>query len=204
MRGLTREIDQLRQLEVKAKNSIQQAAKRADKTPSQKTQAIFEAKTFAKELIRIRRQRTRISSSKAQLESVQMQINEAFTIRKIQGSMKVSTDIMKSVNSLVKLPELMGTMQEISQELMKAGIIEEMISDTLDTQDILDNEDEEVDAEVDKVLGEVLNNKMDQTAATPAHIPAGPVTASAETEEEEEDTEEVLAAMRGRLEALRG
>lgn len=58
-----------------------------------------------------------------------MQINEAFAVRKIEGSLKASTGIMKNVNALVRMPELTGTMRELSQELVKAGIIEEMVGD---------------------------------------------------------------------------
>ena len=127
-----------------------------------------------------------------------MQVNEAFSVRKIEGSIKASVGIMKDVNTLVNLPELTGTMRELSQELMKAGIIEEMVGDTLDNQDIMEAEDEEVDAEVDKVLGEVLKDRL-PAAAEPDIAPVQPV----EAEEEDEDQEEMLAQMRGRLEALK-
>ena len=39
------------------------------------------------------------------------------------------------MNELVKLPQLNKIMQTMSAELMKAGIIEEMISDSLDSLD---------------------------------------------------------------------
>ena len=35
------------------------------------------------------------------------------------GTLKKSTDIMKMVNQLVKLPEISQTMQEMSKEMMK-------------------------------------------------------------------------------------
>lgn len=130
-----------------------------------------------------------------------MQINEAFSIRKIEGSIKASTGIMKNVNALVRLPELTGTMRELSQELVKAGIIEEMVGDALPDSELLEGEDEEAETEVDKVLSEVLKDKLPQQKEQldePA-IPSVPV----EAEEEEEDQEEMLAAMRGRLEALK-
>ena len=38
---------------------------------------------------------------------------------KIAGSLQKSTEIMKMVNSLVKLPEIAGAMQEMSAEMMK-------------------------------------------------------------------------------------
>jgi len=126
-----------------------------------------------------------------------MQVNEAFSVRRIEGSIKASTGIMKDVNTLVRLPELTGTMRQLSQELMKAGIIEEMVGDTLENAD-LEADDEEAEAEVDKVLGEVLKDRLPPTAT--AEEPA-PVEAA--EPEEEEDQEEMLAQMRGRLEALK-
>jgi charged multivesicular body protein 3 len=47
---------------------------------------------------------------------------------KIAGAMKSSTDVMKSMSSLMSIPELQKTMMEMSKEMMKAGIIDEMIS----------------------------------------------------------------------------
>jgi charged multivesicular body protein 3 len=105
---------------------------------------------------------------------------------------------MKDVNTLVRLPELTGTMRELSQELTKAGIIEEMVDDSLPNNELFEDEDEEAESEVDKVLGEVLKDRL-PTNAQPQDIP--PV--QAEPEEEEEDQEELLAQMRGRLEALK-
>jgi charged multivesicular body protein 3 len=105
--------------------------------------------------------------------------------------------IMKDVNMLVKLPELTGTMQELSQELVKAGIIEEMMEDSLPNNELLEGEDEEAESEVDKVLGEILKDKV-QAPAVPVDQPAEPAT-----EEDEMDSEEMMAQMRGRLEALK-
>ena len=127
-----------------------------------------------------------------------MQVNEAFSVRKIEGSIRASTGIMKDVNTLVKLPELTGTMRELSQELMKAGIIEEMVGDTLDNQDFMEDDEALADSEVDKILGEVLKDRLPPTAAAPETLPVEPVAA-----EEEDDQEEMLAQMRGRLEALK-
>jgi len=126
-----------------------------------------------------------------------MQVHEAFSVRKIEGSLKASTSIMKDVNTLVRLPELTGTMQELSQELMKAGIIEEMVGDSLPNDELLEGEDEEAETEVDKVLGEVLKGKL---GAVEQPVPQLPVDTAAE---EEEDREAELEQMRGRLEALK-
>ena len=73
---------------------------------------------------------------------------------------------MKVVNDLIKVPELNQTMQQMSKEMMKAGLIEEtmgeMMDDAFDTDDI----EEDADAEVDKVGLETFPGC--QTYASPA------------------------------------
>lgn len=196
-RTLDRDIIRLKNLENKTKQYIIQSSKRAQRNPSQAKQAASETRIFARELIRVRKQTARISTSKAQLQSVQMQVNEAFSVRKIEGSLRASTGIMKDVNSLVRMPELTGTMRELSQELMKAGIIEEMVDDVLPDESLLEGEDEEAEAEVDKVLGEVL-----KTPGVP-ETKVGVEDVGQEEEVVDEDQEATLAQMRGRLEALK-
>lgn len=128
-----------------------------------------------------------------------MQVNEAFSVRKIEGSIKASTGIMKDVNALVRLPELTGTMRELSQELVKAGIIEEMVGDSLPDSEGLEDEDEEAETEVDKVLGEILK-KLPQEQLPQVKEPSA---SPAPVEEDEQDQAELLDQMRGRLEALK-
>jgi charged multivesicular body protein 3 len=129
-----------------------------------------------------------------------MQVNEAFSVRKIEGSIRASTGIMKDVNSLVRLPELTGTMRELSSELMKAGIIEEMVDDTLMDNDMLEGEDGEAEEEVDKVLSDILKDRLPASKAREDELPS---VAQPAEEEEEDDQAEMLAQMRGRLEALK-
>lgn len=199
-RQLDRDIAQLKALDSKTRQMIIAANRRAQRNPSQAKQATQETKTFARELVRIRRQTARLSTSRAQLQSVQMQVNEAFAVRKIQGSLKKSTGIMKDVNTLVRLPELSGTMRQLSAELVKAGIIEEMVDDALPNDELVEDELEEADAEVDKVLQEILQGKLSKVEGVKADKP---VEEAAPAEEEFEDQEATLEQMRGRLEALK-
>ena len=188
-------------LEGKTKNLIIQASKRAERKPSQEKQASQETRMFARELIRVRKQNTRLATSRAQLQSVGMQVNEAFSVRKIEGSIKASTGIMKDVNSLVRMPELTGTMRELSQELVKAGIIEEMVGDSLPDSELLEGENDEAETEVEKILGEVLKDRVSQRQRKPAVVTPAP--SEAREESEDEGQEEMLDQMRGRLEALK-
>lgn len=199
-RQLDRDISQLKTLDSKTRQFILNASRRAQRNPSQAKQATNETKTFARELVRIRKQSARLSTSRAQLQSVQMQVNEAFSVRKIQGSLKKSTGIMKDVNTLIRLPELSATMQQLSTELVRAGIIEEMVDDAITDNQLLEGEEEEADAEVDKVLQEVLRGKLTQAEDVE---PEKPIEGEEQPAEEFEDQEATLEQMRGRLEALK-
>lgn len=199
-RQLDRDISQLKTLDSKTRQFIVNSSRRAERNPSQAKQVSLETKTFARELVRIRKQSARLNTSRAQLQSVQMQVNEAFSVRKIQGSLKKSTGIMKDVNTLVRLPELSGTMHQLSAELVRAGIIEEMVDDAITDPQMLEEEEDEADAEVDKILQEVLQGKLSQVQGVK---PEQPLEEEPAAEEPFEDQEATLEQMRGRLEALK-
>ncbi|KAK3315031.1 Snf7-domain-containing protein [Apodospora peruviana] len=205
IRKLDRDIANVKQVETRTKNLILAADKRAQRNPNQRRQAENEIRGFARELVKQRKQSSRLVTGKAQLKSVEMQVNEAFAMRKIEGSIKASVGVMKDLNSLVKLPQLAHTMQELNVELMKAGIIEEMVGEVLPDDELLEDEDELAEGEVDKVLGEILKGKMEKTGELPSvPLPQQKVQEQqAAEEEDEEDTEAMMDQMRNRLEALR-
>ncbi|KAJ3193945.1 Charged multivesicular body protein 3, partial [Irineochytrium annulatum] len=154
IRGQERELDkQLRNIEmeeVKAKRTIKAAAKRKD---------VSSCKILAKELVRSRKQKDRIHTSKAQLNSLVMQLQQQLATAKMTGSLKSSTEVMKLVNGLVKLPQIHQVMQELSQEMMKSGIMGEMMDDAIDALDE-DGIEEEAQEEVDKVLFEITDGML--------------------------------------------
>jgi len=128
-----------------------------------------------------------------------MQVNEAFAVRKIEGSIRTSVGIMRDVNSLIRLPALAQTMQELSAELVKAGIIEEMVGEVLPEEV---EEDELADGEVEKVLGEILKDRKEAAQKLP-EVPVMPEPAAPVAEEEDEEAAAMMDQMRNRLEALR-
>ncbi|KAK3196550.1 Vacuolar protein-sorting-associated protein 24 [Lecanicillium sp. MT-2017a] len=199
IRKIERDIQNSRQGEYKAKSLILQADKRAQREPSRAAQAQKEVRDFAKALLQQRKATARLITAKAQLSSVQMQVNEAFAVRKIEGSIKASVGIMKDVNRLIKLPQLSSTMSDLSAELMKAGIIEEMVDDVLPEDGEVEGESE---AEVDKVLGEILKDKKEKEPTLPAAPVPAPEMPSVE-DAEEEDPEIMMDQMKNRLDALR-
>lgn len=132
---------------------------------------------------------------------------------------------MQAMQSLVRLPEVANTMREMSKEMMKAGIIEEMMDETMESLEDTDEMEEEAQSEVDKVtytypisfynlvfiidlfnpfplqvLWELTQGKLGEAPAPPITSEGTPVaTTSHENEKEEEDLDE----MQSRLEALR-
>jgi charged multivesicular body protein 3 len=155
-RELDKTIRSIDQEQVKAKKLIKQAAKRNDMKSCQ---------VLAKEIVKSGRAKDRIITSKAQLNSLVMNMQQQLAVVKVTGALEKSTEVMKLVNKLCRLPELSQNMQEMSKEMMKvtyidkAGIIEEMIQDTLEAADE-DEVEEEAQEEVDKVLFELTDGNI--------------------------------------------
>merc|ERR1719394_2433324 len=187
-RKLERQVNAIRREEQKVTRSLKEAAKKGDKDVCE---------ILAKEVVNSRKAVNRIYSAKANLNSVQLQMKEQLATLKVAGALSSSTEVMKVMQNLVKFPEIQKTMMEMSREMMKAGILEEMLDDTMETLDDPDIE-EEVESEVDKVLFELTEGKLGQApeAVKDSPLPAGrqPV------QEEEEEDPGALEEMQSRLE----
>lgn len=124
---------------------------------------------------------------------------------KIAGAMKSSTEVMKSMGNLVKIPELQKTMQELSKEMMKAGIIEEMMNESIDSA--LDADDADIeqvaDAEVERIILEITQGKLSNLPSVSSSLPAASQAQAASALVDEPEEEEVDEDMSKRLEALR-
>ncbi|OXB54259.1 hypothetical protein ASZ78_012696 [Callipepla squamata] len=121
-------------------------------------------------------------------------------VLRVAGSLQKSTEVMKAMQSLVKIPEIQATMRELSKEMMKAGIIEEMLEDTLEGMEDEEEMEEEAEMEIDRILFEITAGALGKapskvTDALPEPEPMGAAAAA----EEEEDIE----AMQSRLATLR-
>ncbi|KAI0068727.1 vacuolar sorting protein VPS24 [Artomyces pyxidatus] len=179
-----------RQLDVetnKARQTVKQLAKKGD---------IKSARILAREVVRSNKQKDRLSVSKARLGSIGTQLSQQLAIAKVSGSLQKSTEIMKLSNSLIKLPQISQTMREMSMEMTKAGIMEEMLDDTLDVEE--DEElEEEADAEVDKVLFELTNGKLGQAGTVETELPT--LQANPQDEEAEREMEKYREQLNGLL-----
>ncbi|KAI5957529.1 VPS24 [Candida theae] len=196
-RELDRSVNQLQPLKKKTEGLIRKAAKEKD----YKT-----AKLYAKELININRQYNKLYTSRTRVESITMSINEQYSMNKLTKSIHSSTSIMKDVNSLIHIGAVSQTMQELSKELTKAGIINEMMDDMVD----LDyEEDEELESESQEEVNKIIANLTEEKTSKVSEVPTTQLEAPQLEEEvpateEEEDEEDNIAIdeIKQRLRAL--
>lgn len=189
--ALDRQIRAIQREEEKTKRMLKDAAKRGDTDV---------CRVLAKEIVAARKSVNRIHTSKAHLNSVQLSMNHQLALLKVSGSLERSTEVMQSMQNLVKVPEIARTMQDLSREMMKAGIIEEMMEDTFES--VFDDEglEEEAGEEVDKLLWELTAGQLGTApAAVSESLPDATMEAASASAASDTD----LTDMEMRLEALR-
>ena len=86
-----------------------------------------------------------------------MQLQTQAAMVRAAGCMKKSTEVMRCMNKLVKLPEFQKTMMEMQREMERSGLIEEVVGDALDELDG-DDVEEETELQVNKVVEELAGD----------------------------------------------
>ena len=74
---------------------------------------------------------------KAQMHSVEMQLQSSISLMKIQGTITKSAEIMKAMNKLMSVPSIQKTMSEMAVEMERMGLIEEVMGEALDSLDVV-------------------------------------------------------------------
>ncbi|KAL8586377.1 hypothetical protein ACOMHN_022992 [Nucella lapillus] len=218
--NIDRQIKGIQREEEKTKRMLKDAAKKGEKDS---------CKILAKEICNARKAVSRLHAAKAHMNSVQLSMKQQLANLRIAGALERSTQVMSSMQNLIKVPEVMATMRDMSKEMMKAGIIEEMMDDAMDVMviivvkhrpagiieemmddamDVMDDEEleEAADGEVEKVLYELTAGELGKAPeAVEDSLPAESMGATAGPSHlaDEEEEEEDMSAMRARLEALR-
>ncbi|CAM9310608.1 unnamed protein product [Choristocarpus tenellus] len=189
MRTLERQITTLETAEKKVTKEIKDLAKQGSRNEKS-------IKVLARQLVSSRNAKNRMYEGRAHLHSVEMQLNNQISMLKVSGVMKKSTEVMKTIGSLVKIPELQKTMMDLAREMEKAGLVEEIVSDGLD---MVDGEgvEEEASREVDAVIAELTAGVLEGAGAAPTAVPE-----VEEVKHEEEVVDEGLSEMKSRLESL--
>lgn len=155
MRELERQVRKIEREEEGVKRSMKQHAKNNE---------LVELKILAKSLVGSKKAKTRIHTTKAQINSISLEIKQQIRMMKMSATLSKSTKVMESMNAMVNLQQVSATMQALSKEMAKAGIIEEMIEEAMPVEEDIEDE---ADAEVLKVLEEVCGVLPESLKTTP-------------------------------------
>lgn len=194
-RELDRSMNQLQPLKKKTESLIKKSAKEKD---------IKLAKIYARELQNINKQYNKLHLSQARIDSITMSINEQWSMNKLTQSMQALTVVMKDVNQLVNLGVVSGSMQDLQKELMKSGIINEMMDDMVD----MDMEDDELEDESQDQINKIIEDlTQDQFSKIDSTVPSDKLEVEEQQPneiqmEDNEEDHEALDEMRERLKAL--
>lgn len=77
---------------------------------------------------------------------------------KVLGAFKKSTDIMKMMNQIISIPELQESMRQMTKEMEKMGVIEDMVENVM--EDTFEVDEDEQDEVIDAVLKDVLGDQL--------------------------------------------
>ncbi|KAK9890684.1 hypothetical protein WA026_012035 [Henosepilachna vigintioctopunctata] len=192
---LERQIRAIQREELKVKRSLKDAAKKNDKET---------CTILAKEILRSRKAINKIYTSKAHINSVMLQMKNQLATLRIAGSLSQSTEVMHAMQRLIRVPEVAHTMQEMSKEMMKAGIIEEMLDETFeDMEEDPEGMEEAAQTEVDKVLWELTEGKLGEAPAPPTSEGASATIGEPATVDLSDEEEKDVDEMASRLAALK-
>lgn len=191
---LDRQVRAIQREEEKIKRSLKEAVKKGDRD-------VY--KILAKQIIKARKACNKIYTTKAQMNSVTLQMKNQLATIRVAGSVSKSTEVMQAMQSLVKVPEVAATMRELSKEMMKAGIIEEMLDETMDSIEDSEEMEDEADEEVDKILWEVTAGQLGTAPAVVTDTPGSVAASTSQEEELEEADDKELEEMKMRLQSLR-
>ncbi|KAJ2796630.1 Vacuolar protein-sorting-associated protein 24 [Coemansia guatemalensis] len=199
-RDMDRQLTRIKAEEKKVEQSIKQMANKGDRAS---------CKVLAKGLVNSRKNREKIAMNKVRLNSILLELNHQASYLKVVGSLQQSTQVLKAVNQLMRVPELQRIMMEFSREMTKAGIIgemtDEMMNEIVDEDMDEDEAEEEVNKEVEKVMAEVTNGMLGEIGSVPAKSNDNFKTENKPVAEDDADSElDIdLDNMQARLSALR-
>ncbi|CAM9323239.1 unnamed protein product [Phaeothamnion confervicola] len=165
----------------------------------QATMLLCRPSSFSRRIWRqVRATKARLYEGRAQMNSVNMQLQQQLALIKVSGCMKKSAEVMAAVGKLVKIPELQQTMTDLAREMERAGLVEEIVTEGLEA---LDGDSVESDAalEVDRVVAELTAGLLVGAVDAPTGVP------QQEVQQQEVGTEEdtgEMEEMKARLQSL--
>ncbi|XP_077393612.1 charged multivesicular body protein 2Ba [Festucalex cinctus] len=156
-------------------------------------------KILAKQLVQLRKQKTRTYAVSSKVTSMNTQTKLMNSQVKMAGAMSSTARTMHAINKKMDPQKTMANMQEFQKENMKMGMTEEMINDTLD--DFLEGSGDEEESQdiVNQVLDEIgieISGKMVRAPAAGRNAPgAAAAAASKKAAMSDDEIERQLRAL---------
>ncbi|CAM1295723.1 CHMP2B (predicted) [Pycnogonum litorale] len=150
---------------------------------------------LAKQLIQVRKQRTRNHAANSKVQSIGAQTKAMASNVKLAGAMATTTKTMGAVNKQMNPEKVMKTMQDFEKANTKMKMTEEMMDDTLNDM-LSESGDEE---EQDLIMNQVLDEIGIEVAGKMAEAPSAHKSSLGESSKSkltDEDIERQLAALK--------
>lgn len=145
-----REIDRMiMNMEMMRKKAEAELTKECKKEKGDK----FVKQTYARQVQQAIKHKDKYTENKYKIKNLEYGLDTYFANVKLAKVMSISSDVMKQINSLINVKEMNKTMMEMQGEMMKLGMVNEMIDDTLSNM----NDDVEIDnqQEVDDIISNI-------------------------------------------------
>lgn len=190
-RDLQRDMRQLERQEKQLEMDIKKMAKQGNRQA---------ASQLAKQLIAVRKQKTRNTATSSKVTGVGHQITAMNANVKMAKSMGTATKAMNTMNKEIDPMKLAQNLEQFKQESAKMDMADEMMGDTLD--DLFDGSDdeEEQDAIVSQVLDEIGIEITGKMAAAPvagsSKLPQAESSKSSKMSDEDKEIEAMLAKLK--------
>jgi len=193
LRKVTRDVERDRRELEKEEKKLEMEIKKAAKMGNKQA-----ATVLAKQLINIRKQKTRTYKATSQISAAGSSAKAMGANVKLAEAMGSTAKTMGQMNRMVNPTDVARTMQEFDIANTKMGMTEEMMNDTLD--DILaeSGDEEEEDAIVNQVLDEIgieISGKM-ANAPSAARGTVGAETIDKKNKEADDEIEKMLAQLK--------
>jgi len=176
-RSLGRECRKIEREEQKAKLKLKELAKKG----ATKAACV----PLAKEIVRSEKARNRLIEAQTRINSVILTLQTNAATVRVAGTMQKSTQVMTAMNKLVSVPQLKATAMAMSKEMMKAGIVSDMVDDTFESLDDEETE-EQAEMEVDKVIDEITQGQFSKVGMATKKIKETETVAVKEDTDEKE------------------
>jgi len=123
------------------------------------------AKIQAKELVRIREQKTKLMTMKNKMNAMNTRLTTVNATQTMAKSMGTVTKAMQVSNNALNPAELQQTMENFERQSQKMEMVEEMVEDLFEDEE-LEEESEEIYAKVLEEISLDANAKMSRVPVT--------------------------------------